>query len=112
MELRDEVSSWLLSLLGAVTVDAWVSFVHDGGGSVWGVKGLLGALRLLEERRRKHGAGGGQGCGFRRDLSGGSSGEGPPTEITATLTGPRVSVTSSVPPSTPRGGCPAVPILG
>ena len=52
MELRDGVPSWLLSLLGAVTMDAWVSFIHDGGGSMWGAGGLSGALRLLEERRR------------------------------------------------------------
>lgn len=24
-------ASWLLSLLGAVTVDSWVSVIHDGG---------------------------------------------------------------------------------
>ena len=35
--------------------------------------------------------GGGQGHGFCRDPSGGSSGEGPPVETIATLTGSRAS---------------------
>lgn len=53
--------------------------------------------------------GGGQGCGFCRDPSGGSSGEGPPVETTATLNGPRASSPRLLLPAPPEVDAPLSP---